>query len=160
MFAWGSINQITYLCAAVKRKVIVFELNNTKHRYKKLKVRFSGSLRLAFIGHFAQELALQREVQWIGVNGDRACVGYQSGFSLFSILGEGQPQSNYFKNGRVGNKELIWGVGRLGLIHADDLSLGFVGLNPLNSLCCIELDQRGTKEYLLCFDSNFIKPEI
>eukprot|EP00118_Oscarella_pearsei_P005120 m.23006 g.23006 ORF g.23006 m.23006 type:complete len:1798 (+) comp28431_c0_seq1:171-5564(+) len=114
MFAWGSVNQITYLCAALRKKVIIFELNNSKHRYKKMK-----------------EFVPPKEIHWIGVFGDRVCIGYPSGFCLFTLFGEGQLQK---------------------LIHGDDLSLGFINLNPVDALCCVELEQRGTKEYLLCFN--------
>jgi serine/threonine-protein kinase MRCK len=76
-----------------------------------------------------KEIGTQRETQWMGVFSGKLCVGHSSGFVLYPVHGEGQATS---------------------LIHKDDLSLGFVALNPMDAMCCIELDQK--KEYLLCFN--------
>ncbi|XP_062523563.1 serine/threonine-protein kinase MRCK alpha-like [Corticium candelabrum] len=114
VFAWGPIRvgALNCLCVAVKKKVYVYELNKTRLKHRKIK-----------------EMVTQRETQWMGVFNGKLCVGYASGFVLYSVQGEGQATS---------------------LIHKDDLSLGFVTLNPLDAMCCIELDQK--KEYLLCFN--------
>lgn len=38
------------------------------------------------------------------------------------------------------------------LVNADDLTLGFIRVNDLNCLECVELN--GGKEFLLCFHSK------
>lgn len=38
------------------------------------------------------------------------------------------------------------------LVNADDLTLGFIRVNDLNCLECVELN--GGKEFLLCFHSE------
>ncbi|XP_062523382.1 uncharacterized protein LOC134198062 isoform X2 [Corticium candelabrum] len=114
VFAWGSIrvSALNGLCVAVKKKVYVYELYNTL-KHKKIK-----------------EIVTQREAQWMGVFNGKLCVGYTSGFILYSVQGEGQATS---------------------LIHIDDLSPEFVTLNNrLDAMCCIELDQE--KGYLFCFN--------
>ena len=40
------------------------------------------------------------------------------------------------------------------LVHPDDLLLGFIRVNELSTLGCIELN--GGKEYLLCFHCEYI----
>ena len=43
-------------------------------------------------------------------------------------------------------------------MHAEDLSLGFIRVNELSSLGCVELN--GGKEYLLCFHGKWFFYQI
>lgn len=78
VFAWGPMRQrvTSCLCVGVKKKVFVYELNKTKLKHRKVK-----------------EMVTLRETQWMGVFGGRLCVGYASGFVLYTVQGEGQPLS-------------------------------------------------------------------
>ena len=85
VFAWGSIrvSALNGLCVAVKKKVYVYELYNTL-KHKKIK-----------------EIVTQREAQWMGVFNGKLCVGYTSGFILYSVQGEGQATSKSMSVARL-----------------------------------------------------------
>ncbi|XP_073988373.1 serine/threonine-protein kinase gek [Rhodnius prolixus] len=103
------------LCVAIKRQntsqVIIYEITRTKSRHKRLR-----------------EVMLPTQAQNMQVFSDgRLCVGYQAGFSLYSILGDHHPVS---------------------LIHADNPLLGFLAYSGVDSMLAVEL---GHGEYLLAF---------
>ncbi|TSO25170.1 Serine/threonine-protein kinase MRCK alpha [Bagarius yarrelli] len=100
------------LCVAMKRQVICYELNRGKTRYRKLR-----------------ELQIPGVVQWMALQGDKLCVGYQAGFLRYSLQGDGPPTS---------------------LLHPEDHTLAFIGQLGLDALCSVEIS---SKELLLCFSS-------
>ncbi|XP_060790418.1 serine/threonine-protein kinase MRCK alpha isoform X2 [Neoarius graeffei] len=100
------------LCVAMKRQVICYELNKGKTRHRKLR-----------------ELQVPGVVQWMALQGDKLCVGYQAGFLRYSLQGDGPPTS---------------------LLHPEDHTLAFIGQLGLDALCAVEIS---SKELLLCFSS-------
>lgn len=102
----------TCLCVAMKRQIICLELNKGKSRHRKL-----------------WEQQVPGVVQWMELQGDKLCVGYQAGFLRYSLQGDGPPVS---------------------LLHPDDHTLAFVGQLNLDTLCAVEITN---KELLLCFSS-------
>lgn len=100
------------LCVAMKRQVICYELNKGKTRHRKLR-----------------ELQVPAVVQWMALQGDKLCVGYQAGFLRYSLQGDGPPNS---------------------LLHPEDHTLAFIGQLGLDALCAVEIS---SKELLLCFSS-------
>ena len=101
------------LCVAVKRQVIIYEITRLKTRHSRLR-----------------EVLLPAQAQSLDVFSDgRLCVGYQSGFTIYSLLGDQHP---------------------LSLVHPDNQMLGFLAYNPVDALGAIELP-RG--EFLLVFSS-------
>ncbi|XP_053365253.1 serine/threonine-protein kinase MRCK alpha isoform X2 [Clarias gariepinus] len=100
------------LCVAMKRQVICYELCKGKTRYRKLR-----------------ELQVPGAVQWMALQGDKLCVGYQAGFLRYSLQGDGPPIS---------------------LLHPEDHTLAFIGQLGLDALCAVEIS---SKELLLCFSS-------
>ncbi|XP_060106222.1 serine/threonine-protein kinase MRCK gamma [Heteronotia binoei] len=62
------------LCMACKRQVLCFQLMATRPPHRRIK-----------------EIQAQGYVQCLDVLGDRLCVGYPSGFSLYPLLNEGPP---------------------------------------------------------------------
>ncbi|XP_072545453.1 serine/threonine-protein kinase MRCK alpha isoform X2 [Salminus brasiliensis] len=103
---------LTCLCVAMKRQVICYELNKSKTRHRKLK-----------------ELQVPGVVQWMTLQGDKLCVGYQAGFLRYSLQGDGPP---------------------VNLLHPEDHTLAFIGQLGLDALCAVEIS---SKELLLCFSS-------
>ncbi|KZC04323.1 PREDICTED: serine/threonine-protein kinase Genghis Khan [Dufourea novaeangliae] len=107
---------LTYcLCVAIKKQnasqVIIYEITRTKTRHKRIR-----------------ELMLPCHAQTLQVLSDgRFCVGYPSGFSIYSILGDHHPIS---------------------LVHSENTLLGFLTYSAVDALRCIELP-RG--EFLLVF---------
>jgi serine/threonine-protein kinase MRCK len=62
-------------CVAVKRQVLIYEINRTKSRHKKVR-----------------EFTLPAVAQCLVVMSQgRLCVGYQSGFSIYSLYGDQHP---------------------------------------------------------------------
>ncbi|XP_063079682.1 serine/threonine-protein kinase MRCK alpha isoform X2 [Engraulis encrasicolus] len=124
--AWGQARQghggLTCLCVAMKRQVVVYELNKTKTRHRRIR-----------------EIQVPGVVQWMAVQSDRLCVGWQAGFARYSLPGEG--------SGSTGST-----LGAVSLLHPDDPTLTFLSQQPLPSsgdaLCAVELS---AKELLLCF---------
>ncbi|CAG7822663.1 unnamed protein product, partial [Allacma fusca] len=105
------------LCVAVKRQntsqVIIYEITRTKTRHKRLR-----------------EVLLPAQAQCLDIFSDsRLCIGYQSGFTIYSLMGDQHPQS---------------------LVHPDNQMLGFLAYNPVDALCAIELPQN---EFLLVFNT-------
>merc|ERR1719391_1173708 len=101
------------LCVAVKRTVIIYEITRLKSRHKRLR-----------------EVLLPAQAQSLDVFSDgRLCVGYQSGFTIYSLLGDQHP---------------------LSLVHPDNQMLGFLAYSPVDALGAIELP-RG--EFLLVFNT-------
>ena len=63
------------LCVAVKRQVIIYEITRLKSRHKRLR-----------------EVLLPAQAQSLDVFSEgRLCVGYQSGFTIYSLLGDQHP---------------------------------------------------------------------
>lgn len=120
-FTTGIIKRVphfTYcLCVALKRQntsqVIIYEITRTKQRHKRLR-----------------EVMLPTQAQTLRVFTDgRLCVGYQSGFSLYSIAGDHCPIS---------------------LVHPDNHVMGFLSYQAVDALLAVELN-RG--EFLLVFQT-------
>ncbi|EZA60465.1 hypothetical protein DMN91_011208 [Ooceraea biroi] len=109
-------NPLTYcLCVAIKKQnasqIIMYEITRTKTRHKRIR-----------------ELMLPCHAQTLQIFSEgRLCVGYPSGFSIYSILGDHHPIS---------------------LVHAENTLLGFLTYSAVDALRCIELT-RG--EFLLVF---------
>ncbi|XP_043483679.1 serine/threonine-protein kinase Genghis Khan [Leptopilina heterotoma] len=107
---------LTYcLCVAIKKQnasqVIIYEITRTKTRHKRVR-----------------ELMLPCHAQTLQVLSEgRLCVGYPSGFSIYSILGDHQPIS---------------------LVHPENTLLGFLTYSAVDALRCIELPKG---EFLLVF---------
>ncbi|XP_051724768.1 serine/threonine-protein kinase MRCK alpha isoform X20 [Ctenopharyngodon idella] len=110
----GTIRSLTCLFVAMKKsdKVIIYELNKSKTRHRKLR-----------------DIIVPASVQWMGLQGDKLCVGFQSGFLRYSLQGDGAINS---------------------LLHSDDHTLAFIDQLSLDALCLVEIS---SKELLLCFSS-------
>merc|ERR1719468_1111801 len=101
------------LCVAVKRQVIIYEITRLKARHSRLR-----------------EVLLPAQAQSLDVFSEgRLCVGYQSGFTIYSLLGDQHP---------------------LSLVHPDNQMLGFLAYNPVDALGAVELPNR---EFLLVFNT-------
>uniref|UniRef100_A0A3B3XCV1 Serine/threonine-protein kinase MRCK alpha n=1 Tax=Poecilia mexicana TaxID=48701 RepID=A0A3B3XCV1_9TELE len=103
---------LTCLCVAMKSKVICYEVNKGKSRHRVLR-----------------ELQAPGPVQWMGLLSERLYVGYQSGFTRYSVHGDVSPVS---------------------LLHHEDHTLAFIPQQGLSALCAVEIS---SKELLLCFSS-------
>ncbi|XP_067411120.1 serine/threonine-protein kinase MRCK beta isoform X2 [Emydura macquarii macquarii] len=103
-------SSLTCLFVAVKRQVLCYEIHRTKPFHKKF-----------------TEIQAPGNVQWMTVFKDKLCVGYQSGFSLLNIQGDGQS---------------------INLVNPNDPSLMFLSQQSFDALCAVELSN---EEYLLCF---------
>ncbi|CAL4060084.1 unnamed protein product, partial [Meganyctiphanes norvegica] len=107
-----SANWTFCLCVAVKRQIIIYEINRAKGRHK-----------------LFRSILLPQPPQSLDILGDgRLAVGFQSAFTIYSILGDQQP---------------------LSLVHPDSQSLGFLSMIQCEALCCIEVR---SGEYLLVFN--------
>ncbi|XP_053576111.1 serine/threonine-protein kinase MRCK alpha [Bombina bombina] len=100
------------LCAASKRQVICFQLTNRKGLPRRIK-----------------EFQAIGVVQSMDILGERLCVGYPSGFSLYPLLNEAAP---------------------LHLPHPDEPRLSFLTQATPDALCAAKIT---LSEYLLCFSS-------
>ncbi|XP_046400063.1 serine/threonine-protein kinase MRCK alpha isoform X1 [Ischnura elegans] len=105
------------LCVAIKRQnasqVIIYEITRTKARHKRLR-----------------EILLPVQAQTLSIFSEgRLCIGYQSGFTIYHILGDHQP---------------------LLLVHPDNQLLGFLSYSAVDALRAIELPHG---EYLLVFQT-------
>uniref|UniRef100_A0A915L687 CNH domain-containing protein n=1 Tax=Romanomermis culicivorax TaxID=13658 RepID=A0A915L687_ROMCU len=111
-FCFGSVNQATsnYICVAVKKMVIVYEINRTTLRHKKLK-----------------ELAMPGLPQCLSILNGRLCVGYPSGFRMWSFHDNAQQP----------------------LLNLEDSSLQFINNATYDAHFLIETSP--DKEYLLIF---------
>ncbi|KAG8039268.1 hypothetical protein G9C98_003575 [Cotesia typhae] len=111
-------NPLTYcLCVAIKKQnashVMIYEITRTKTRHKRI-----------------HELMLPCHAQTLQVLSEGClCVGYPSGFSIYSILGDHHPIS---------------------LVHPENTLLGFLTYSAVDAMRCIELP-RG--EFLLVFQT-------
>ncbi|XP_071334727.1 serine/threonine-protein kinase MRCK alpha isoform X4 [Trachinotus anak] len=103
---------LTCLCVAMKTKILCFEVNKSKTRHRRLR-----------------ELQAPAPVQWMGLLSERLYVGYQSGFTRYSVHGDMSPVS---------------------LLHHEDHTLAFIPQSNLDALCAVEIS---SKELLLCFSS-------
>lgn len=112
----GTIRQgsLTYLFVSMKKtdKVMIYELNKSKTRHRKLR-----------------DILVPGSVQWMGLQGDKLCIGFQSGFLHFNLQGDGTTSS---------------------VLHPDDHTLAFIEQLSLDALCAVEIS---SKEMLLCFSS-------
>ncbi|XP_018409819.1 PREDICTED: serine/threonine-protein kinase MRCK gamma [Nanorana parkeri] len=100
------------LCAASKRQVTCFQLTNRKGLPRKIK-----------------EFQAPGAVQCMDILGERLCVGYSSGFSLYPLLNEGAP---------------------FNLPHPDEPKLSFLAQTAHDAFCAARLT---LSEYLLCFST-------
>ncbi|XP_065345680.1 serine/threonine-protein kinase Genghis Khan isoform X4 [Cloeon dipterum] len=105
------------LCVAIKKQntsqVIIYEITRTKVRHKRLR-----------------EVLLPTQAQTLNIFSDgRLCVGYQSGFTIYSILGDQHPMS---------------------LVHPDNQMLSFLTYSAVDAMLAIELN---SKEFLLVFQT-------
>nr|XP_020472602.1 serine/threonine-protein kinase MRCK alpha-like isoform X1 [Monopterus albus] len=105
-------SSVTCLCVAMKRQVICYEVNKSKTRHRRLR-----------------ELQAPGPVQWMGLLSERLYVGYQSGFTRYSVHGDVSPVS---------------------LLHQEDHTLAFIPQQSLDALCAVEIS---SKELLLCFSA-------
>ncbi|XP_061610755.1 serine/threonine-protein kinase MRCK alpha isoform X1 [Phyllopteryx taeniolatus] len=103
---------ITCLCVAMKRQIMCYEVNKSKARHRRLR-----------------ELQAPGLVQWMGLLNERLYVGYQSGFTRYSVHGDVSPVS---------------------LLHPEDHTLAFIPQQNLDALCAVEIS---SKELLLCFSA-------
>uniref|UniRef100_A0A3B4TRN3 Serine/threonine-protein kinase MRCK alpha n=1 Tax=Seriola dumerili TaxID=41447 RepID=A0A3B4TRN3_SERDU len=103
---------LTCLCVAMKRQIICYEVNKSKARHRRLR-----------------EVQAPGPVQWMGLLSERLYVGYQSGFTRYSVHGDMSPVS---------------------LLHQEDHTLAFIPQHNLDALCAVEIS---SKELLLCFSS-------
>ncbi|XP_055005329.1 serine/threonine-protein kinase MRCK alpha isoform X2 [Boleophthalmus pectinirostris] len=103
---------LTCLCVAMKRQIICYEVNKSKMRHRRLR-----------------ELQAPGQVQWMGLLSERLYVGYQSGFTRYSVHGDVSPVS---------------------LLHPEDHTLAFIPQQSLDALCAVEIS---SKELLLCFSA-------
>ncbi|XP_061560730.1 serine/threonine-protein kinase MRCK alpha isoform X7 [Phycodurus eques] len=103
---------ITCLCVAMKRQIMCYEVNKSKARHRRLR-----------------ELQAPGLVQWMGLLNERLYVGYQSGFTRYSVHGDVSPVS---------------------LLHPEDHTLAFIPQQNLEALCAVEIS---SKELLLCFSA-------
>ncbi|KAK5880443.1 hypothetical protein CesoFtcFv8_023469 [Champsocephalus esox] len=103
---------LTCLCVAMKRQVICFEVNKSKARHRRLR-----------------EVQAPGPVQWMGLLSERLYVGYQSGFTRYSVHGDVSP---------------------VNLLHPEDHTLAFIPQQSLDAFCAVEIS---SKELLLCFSS-------
>ncbi|KAM6965746.1 serine/threonine-protein kinase MRCK alpha isoform 3-T3 [Aplochiton taeniatus] len=103
---------LTCLCVAMKRQIICYEVNKSKLRHRRLR-----------------ELQAPGPVQWMGLLGERLYVGYQAGFTRYSVHGDSAAVS---------------------LLHPEDHTLAFISQQGLDALVAVEIS---TKEMLLCFSA-------
>ncbi|TMS12090.1 Serine/threonine-protein kinase MRCK alpha [Larimichthys crocea] len=103
---------LTCLCVAMKRQIICYEVNKSKARHRRLR-----------------ELQAPAAVQWMGLLSERLYVGYQSGFTRYSVHGDVSP---------------------VNLLHHEDHTLAFIPQQGLDALCAVEIS---SKELLLCFSA-------
>ncbi|XP_019713551.1 serine/threonine-protein kinase MRCK alpha isoform X2 [Hippocampus comes] len=103
---------LTCLCVAMKRQIMCYEVNKSKARHRRLR-----------------ELQAPGLVQWMGLLNERLYVGYQSGFTRYSVHGDVNPVS---------------------LLHPEDHTLAFIPQQNLDALCAVEIS---SKELLLCFSA-------
>ncbi|XP_063804556.1 serine/threonine-protein kinase MRCK beta isoform X2 [Pseudophryne corroboree] len=107
------------LFVAVKRQILCYEIQRTKPFHKK-----------------CNEILAPGNVQWMAMFKDKLCVGYQSGFSLLNIHGDGQA---------------------INLVNPNDPSLAFLSQQPVDALCAVDL---GSAEYLLCFSQTGVYVDL
>ncbi|XP_060574804.1 serine/threonine-protein kinase MRCK alpha-like isoform X2 [Ruditapes philippinarum] len=66
----------TYLCVAMKRTIMAFELTKTRQKHRKIR-----------------DIPVTGQVQFLDLWGDKLCVGYQSSFVIYNLLKEEAPIS-------------------------------------------------------------------
>ncbi|XP_076129094.1 serine/threonine-protein kinase MRCK alpha isoform X3 [Alosa pseudoharengus] len=120
---WGQVRHgaLTCLCVAMKRQVIVYELNKSRSRHRRIR-----------------EIQVPGVVQWMAVQSERLCVGWQAGFARYTLPGEGLTGAS---------------SGGVSLMHPEDPTLTFLSQQAApgaDALCAVELSP---KELLLCFGS-------
>ncbi|XP_034382879.1 serine/threonine-protein kinase MRCK alpha isoform X1 [Cyclopterus lumpus] len=103
---------LTCLCVAMKRQIICYEVNKSKGRHRRLR-----------------EVQAPGPIQWMGLLSERLYVGYQSGFTRYSVHGDMTP---------------------VNLLHHEDHTLAFIPQQSLEALCAVEIS---SKELLLCFNA-------
>ena len=77
VFCTGLVRQGTshVLCVAIKRNIMLYELNRTKIRHRRIK-----------------DITCPGNVQFIEMMNERLCVGYPSSFAIYSVQGDSAPQ--------------------------------------------------------------------
>ncbi|XP_060711739.1 serine/threonine-protein kinase MRCK alpha-like isoform X2 [Hemiscyllium ocellatum] len=101
-----------WLCTAAKRHVTCYQLTTGKQPFRR-----------------TREFQAPGTVQWMGVFEECLCVGYPSGFSLYSLAGEGPPAN---------------------LVSPEDPSLTFLSQGQAEALCAVTVS---SDLYLLCFNT-------
>ncbi|XP_016401549.1 serine/threonine-protein kinase MRCK alpha [Sinocyclocheilus rhinocerous] len=117
----GTIRQgsLTYLFVYMKKpdKVMIYELNKSKTRHRKLR-----------------DIFVPGSVQWMGLQGDKLCVGFQSGFLRYNLQGDGTTSC---------------------LLHPDDHTLAFIEQLRLDALCAVEISSYNAP-YLSVYSENAV----
>jgi hypothetical protein len=97
----------------------------------------------------------------MGVSFGKLIVGYVSGFTIYALEGDAQPQSEYkFTHlySRIKtclNLLIVWYFCLSELVNADDPNLNFITNNPVDALLAVEIEP--SKEYLLCFNRKLTR---
>uniref|UniRef100_A0A673ML08 non-specific serine/threonine protein kinase n=1 Tax=Sinocyclocheilus rhinocerous TaxID=307959 RepID=A0A673ML08_9TELE len=116
----GTIRQgsLTYLFVYMKKpdKVMIYELNKSKTRHRKLR-----------------DIFVPGSVQWMGLQGDKLCVGFQSGFLRYNLQGDGTTSC---------------------LLHPDDHTLAFIEQLRLDALCAVEISTNTAG--LFCYNAPYL----
>uniref|UniRef100_A0A673MF66 non-specific serine/threonine protein kinase n=1 Tax=Sinocyclocheilus rhinocerous TaxID=307959 RepID=A0A673MF66_9TELE len=117
----GTIRQgsLTYLFVYMKKpdKVMIYELNKSKTRHRKLR-----------------DIFVPGSVQWMGLQGDKLCVGFQSGFLRYNLQGDGTTSC---------------------LLHPDDHTLAFIEQLRLDALCAVEISSKDLI-LILCYNAPYL----
>ncbi len=71
----------TCLCVAVKRSILVYEINRTRQRHRRVK-----------------EIQCPGAVQFIEMVNERLVVGYPSSFAIYSVQGDAAPIGLFLLN--------------------------------------------------------------
>ena len=83
----------------------------------------------------------------------RLCVGYQSGFTIYSLLGDNHPLSLVHPDNQVCTLTTIihcYFILRQSTLYVCKQVLGFLAYNPVDALGAVEL---GKDEFLLVFNT-------
>ena len=124
--------------------MIIYEITRLKSRHKRLR-----------------EVLLPAQAQCLNVFSEgRLCVGYQSGFTIYSLMGDQHPLCEYLLYGSLEfakpNKKafvhLLFSFNILlpALVHPDNQMLGFLAYSPVDALGAMELPHG---EFLLVFNT-------
>jgi serine/threonine-protein kinase MRCK len=112
--------------------VIIYEITRTKVRHKRLR-----------------EVLLPTQAQTLHIFSDgRLCVGYQSGFTIYSILGDQHPMCTLNSLSRKSDNSKLMDFAAL--VHPDNQMLSFLAYSAVDAMLAVELN---SKEFLLVFQT-------